>query len=202
MPRFSVMGRLFVAIMALSLGSSSSDAQAPRRLVSVGLGGGGTVPIGDYASDAKTGWHGGGYLQYEPVNNIWGVRGESWYNRAGYTEEFFGATGTTPDDGAYNSTLYVGAAAVLLGKKRDGGITPYLLGGLGAYRLTASLTDSASSIQTSLSVNGFGFSGGAGVRFGRGTGMFIEARYHQYRFTDDGVSTSYAFIPVTLGIRF
>ncbi len=187
---------------ALVFVAGDVEPQAPTRLVSVGLGGGGTVPIGDYSSDAKTGWHGGGYLQYEPTANIWGVRGEAWFNRSAFTEEFLGATGAAPDNGASNSTLYVGAAAVLLGNKRDASVTPYLLGGLGVYRLTATLEDTASSIRTSVSENGFGFNGGAGVRLGRGAGVFIEARYHQYSFSSDGESTTYAFIPVTIGIRF
>ncbi len=123
------------------------------------------------------------------------------YHRSQYTDDFRGAVGADPDDDLTNSILHAGAAAVLLGNKRDKGLTPYLIGGLGLYRLTASVAQ-GTSVQSE-SANGFGFNGGAGVRLGRNSGFYLEARFHQFSITPDGgTSSTYQLIPVTLGVRF
>ncbi len=190
-----------VIVTALANVPAVTEAQAPRRPVSVGLGLGATLPISDFASDTKTGWHGTGFLQYEPERNVWGVRGEVGYHRSGYTDEFLGAVGAEPDDDLSNSILHAGATALLLGNKRDKGLTPYLLGGLGYYRLTVSVAQ-GTAVQSE-SANGFGFSGGAGVRLGRNTGAYLEARFHSFSITPEGGEKStYQMIPVTFGIRF
>lgn len=166
-----------------------------------------TVPLGDFGQDVKTGWNATGLLQYEPDRSIWGVRGEVQYHRSGYTDSFIGAVGAMPGDNLSNGVLYAGASALLLGTKRERGFSPYLIGGLGLYRQTATLSDETST-SISKSENGFGFNGGAGIRFGRSTGMFVEARFHQFSFTTDGgtgvgkVKSTNQFIPVTVGILF
>lgn len=196
---------LFVAPLLVLL-ATAAQAQAPRRSVTVGLGGGGTVPIGDFASDTKTGAHGTAFLQYQPMPGVWAVRGEVSHHRADYTEEFLGAVNAGADDDLSNGVTYLGASAVLAGRKQEGGLTAYLLGGFGAYRLTASQV--VGSTTQSESANGFGFSGGAGLRMGAGSGLFLEVRFHQFSVTPDAepgqtaTKTTYQMIPVTLGFRF
>jgi opacity protein-like surface antigen len=188
--------RFLVAAIALS---TAAGAQSPRK-VQVGLGGGATVPIGVFADDVKSGFHGGAYLQYEPDGNIWGVRAEAQYHRASYTDEFLADVGATPDDDLNNGVLYAGASAILIGRRRDRSVTPYLVGGLGLYRLTVSRSG---TVTTSASENGFGFNGGAGVRFGGAMGLFAEIRFHSFTITPEGAeSSSYQMIPVSLGVRF
>ncbi len=151
------------ASLAAVVMSAAAEAQAPRA-VSVGLGVGATIPLGDFASDTKTGAHGTAYLQYEPERNVWAVRGEFGYHRSDYTDDFLGDVGADPDDNLSNSVSYLGATALLIGRKRDGAVTPYLLGGLGAYRMTATFASGPASI--SESANGVGFNAGAGIRWG------------------------------------
>jgi opacity protein-like surface antigen len=180
-------------------------AQA-RRPVTVGIAVGASVPVSDFADDVKAGAHAMALLQYEPAQGIWGVRGEFSYHRSDYTDEFLLDVGALPDDELHNAVSHLGATALLVGARRDGAMTPYLLGGLGAYRLTVSRTSGSSSL--SESENGFGFNGGAGVRFGRNAGFFIEARYHQFSITPEAgpgeleVKSTYRMIPVTIGVRF
>ncbi|MEO7966857.1 MAG: hypothetical protein ABIT38_23415, partial [Gemmatimonadaceae bacterium] len=105
-----------------------------------------------------------------------------------------------------NGVLYAGASALLMGTKRERGFAPYLIGGLGLYRETATLQDDT-GVSVSRSENGFGFNGGAGIRFGHTTGFFVEARFHQFSFsTDDGaggsVKSTNQLIPLTFGILF
>ncbi|MBK8248632.1 MAG: porin family protein [Gemmatimonadetes bacterium] len=201
------MRRLVLSSLVLfAVAAPPLGAQAPRRAVSVGIAVGATLPIGDFASDTKTGAHGAGFVQYEPDRNVWAVRGEFAYHRSDYTDEFLGAVNADPDDELTNGVTYLGAAAVLLGRKKQGSLTPYLLGGFGGYRLTA--TQTVGSTVQSESANGFGFNAGAGIRLGMNTGFFLEARFHQFSVTPDtdpgqtAEKTTYQMIPVTLGFRF
>ena len=177
-------------------------AQAPRRPVSVGLGGGGTVPIGDFADDVKTGPHILGFLQYQPAIGPWAVRGEVMYSRARYTDNFLDDVGATRGDDLSSGVLFGGASALYTGGRRNGGVSPYVIGGLGLYRLTATLKDD-SGTSVSRSENGFGFNGGAGVRFGGSLGVFVEARFHQFSITPErGPKATSQLIPVSLGFSF
>lgn len=193
-----------VAVLALALLlllPAMAGAQA-RRPVTIGLGGGGTVPIADFANDVKTGWHGSGFLQFAPVLSPWAVRGEVQYHRTNYTDDFLDDVGALPDADLYGGIVYAGASALFRGRSRTGGFSPYLIGGVGLYRLTATLSD-GSGLSLSDSENGFGFNGGAGIEFGRAGGVFVEARFHQFSVTPDlGEKSTSQFIPVTLGIRF
>lgn len=79
---------------------------------------------------------------------------------------------------------------------------PYAIGGLGLYQLTASLTD-GSGVSFSDSETGFGFNGGAGIRFGGAIGIFVESRFHQFSVTPGGgVTSTSRFIPVSVGVTF
>lgn len=191
----------------LILLASGLEAQAPRP-VTVGIAAGATMPLSDFANDTKTGWHGLGLLQYEPAGGIWGVRGEASYHRSDFTDEALGDIGASPDDDVSNSITHVGVAAVLLGSGRDRTVTPYALGGLGYYRVSVSASEGGVSL--SASESGFGFNGGAGLRFGRSVGFFIEARYHQFSITtededDPGggeFKSTFRMIPVSIGVKF
>lgn len=204
----TVAVRLSVGVgCALAFLTSGHPAAAQaRRPVTVGLAVGATVPISDFANDVKIGAHGMATLQYEPDRGIWGVRGEVGYHRSDYTDEFLLDLGATPDDDLTNAITHLGATALLIGNRRDAGVTPYLLGGLGVYRVTVSRSSGSSSL--SESENGFGFNGGAGLRFGRTAGVFVEARFHQFSITpeplpgDPEIKSTFRMIPVSVGVRF
>jgi opacity protein-like surface antigen len=188
--------RLLGVLCLVAALPSTLRAQAARRPVTVGLLAGGTVPLGSFADDVKTGWHAGGYLQYEPDANVWGVRGEVIYFRSDFTDAFLSDNQLGQDDKAYNGTVYAGATALLMGTRRNRGVTPYLMFGLGFYRLSASLE--TSGVTQSTSEDGFGFNGGLGMRFGRTSGVVIEARFHQFKIDP----SNYQMIPVSVGIAF
>lgn len=60
-----------------------------------------------------------------------------------------------------------------------------MIGGLGLYSQTVKFEDT-SGVTQSTTESGFGFSGGAGIRFGRATAFFVEARFHQFSVTPEG----------------
>jgi len=197
--------RAAIALLALSA-LAPADAHAQRRVprvLSVGLGGGGTVPVGDFANDVKTGWNGLLYFQYQPVGQgPWAVRAEAQYSGASYTDDFLSDVGATEDDDLSNSVLYAGVSAVYHLGRPGAAARPYLVGGLGLYQLTARLTD-AGGVSVSDSETGFGFNGGAGMRFGGPVAIFVETRFHQFSITPSGAEKATSqFIPVSIGITF
>jgi opacity protein-like surface antigen len=191
-----------LALTAVAPSQAHAQQRAPRVLT-VGLGGGGTVPVGDFANDVKTGWNGLAYLQYQPVGQgPWAVRAEAQYSGARYTDDFLFDVGATEDDDLSNSVLYAGVSAVYHLGRPGAAARPYLVGGLGLYQLTARLTD-AGGVSVSDSESGFGFNGGAGMRFGGPIAIFVETRFHQFSITPDGGEKSTSqFIPVSIGITF
>jgi hypothetical protein len=191
-----------LALGALVPQAAQGQQRAPRAL-SVGLGGGGTVPMGDFANDVKTGWNGLAWFQYQPVGQgPWAVRAEAQYSGARYTDDFLSDVGATEDDDLSNSVLYAGVSAVYHLGRPDAAARPYLVGGLGLYQLTARLTD-AGGVSVSDSESGFGFNGGAGMRFGGPVAIFVETRFHQFSITPSGGEKSTSqFIPVSIGITF
>lgn len=198
----SCSARRWLAVVAAGLIPSLSAAQAARRPVTVGLGGGATVPVGDFAEDVKTGWNGLAFLQYHPVGGPWAVRAEAGYHRAGYTDDFLTDVGAATGDDLSNAVTQVGVGALYLAGEGGRSTSPYLVGGLGLYRLTASLRG-AGGVSLTDSENGFGFNGGAGVRFGGSTALFVEARFHQFSITsDEGAKSTYRMVPVVLGFTF
>lgn len=192
---------LALALVAVPM-VAGAQQRAPRVL-SVGLGGGGAVPVGDFANDVKTGWNVNGHLQYQPVaEGPWAVRAEVMYMRSDLTDEAISAGGGTTDQTWTNSVLYAGVAAPFFLAGRAGSVRPYVIGGLGLYSQTIKLDDTG-GISSSVTETGFGFNGGAGIRFGGSMGLFVEARFHQFSITPTGgEKTTAQFIPVSLGFTF
>lgn len=190
-------------LAAASAAAAAQDAGRLPRLLSVGVGGGGTVPVGDFAKDVKTGWNGMAFFQYEPLSGApWAVRAEAQYSKAKYTDDLLADVGATEGDDLSNKVLYVGLSAVYHLARPASVARPYLVGGLGLYQQTASLTD-GSGVSVSESETGFGFNGGAGIRFGGNIGVFIETRFHQFSITPTGGEKATAqFIPVSVGVTF
>ena len=92
-------------------------------------------------------------------------------------------------DGSYQ-TLSASANAIF--RMGPGGITPYLIGGVGYYQTKTSVDGAGDAEQSHWGVNG-----GAGIRLGLGSlGVFGEARVHA---TKDGETR---LAPVTVGVRF
>lgn len=200
LPLLAAGALLVLHVLAPSDGHAQQRAP---RVLTVGLGGGGTVPVGDFANDVKTGWNGLAYFQYQPVGQgPWAVRAEAQYSGAKYTDDFLSDVGATEDDDLSNSVLYAGVSAVYNLGRPTSAARPYLIGGLGLYQLTARLTD-AGGVSVSDSESGFGFNGGLGMRFGGPIALFVETRFHQFSVTPSGAEKSTSqFIPVSIGITF
>lgn len=169
---------LMAAGAALVLGAASAQAQS----FTIGVGGGGTLPMGDFNDGAKLGWHGMANVGYGLSSGL-GLRGEFFYGQ----NNLDGVDGKTKLSGGMASLTYDIQSA--------GGIKPYILGGVGYHKVTVDVTGFGSGDDSAIS-----FGGGAGLKFKAGSdaNIFVEARY--INISTEGGST--AFIPVSAGISF
>jgi Outer membrane protein beta-barrel domain len=161
---------------------------AAQAQVSLGVGGGVTIPLGDFGDAAKTGWHGLGSLGYNLPSGL-GVRGDFYYGQ-------HSAKGA-PSGVSAKWKLAGGLGNVLYSFGSPGGIRPYVLGSVGFMNLK--VTASSGGASASASSTKLTFGGGAGLKFGASnTSFFVESRY--LTVNTDGSNAN--FIPVTAGVNF
>jgi len=161
----------------------TANAQVATILkpIQVGVAVGAAVPVSDLGNSFSTGFNVTGTIGINvPLLPI-GFRIDAAYNQ-------FSAKGTS------NVSAKIAGVSGNVVFSIPGGviISPYLIGGVGYYRVSSSATGSVAS-------NNFGFNAGAGVKIPLLVfSTFAEARYN--RVSENGGSTS--FIPVTVGVMF
>lgn len=167
---------LFAAAFAAFMLPAAVEAQMPRFMGGVGL----STPTGDFADDAKVGYHGRLGVQM----------GVPTFPVAGRLEGEYHSFGEG-DEGLKTKVLNGALSAVL---SLDGtGITPYFLVGVGRYRVDADFADEDLDAVTET-----GFHGGFGVNIGAlGLGGFAEFRAVQ--INTDGYKIRY--FPISVGFR-
>lgn len=181
-------------LMSASLAGAQGTEGATRRPLDFGLLGGLSMPMGDFGDVAKMGFHIGGFgaarlSETSPIK----IRAELVYNRFG--AEGFEDVGEVDVDGNYSILSITGNAIYDL--PAEGMVRPYVMGGLGLYRFTASVDadiPGAGDVDSSASETEFGFNIGGGLNFQlSGFATFVEIRYH---------SADADYIPISFGIRF
>ncbi|MEO8349598.1 MAG: outer membrane beta-barrel protein [Acidobacteriota bacterium] len=152
-----------------------------------GLFGGATLPQSDAKDAFDNGWHGGGLLVFNiPVIPV-GLRIDAAYHKL----DSLASAVSTGDAEILAATANVTVGFRLLVLK------PYVVGGVGYYRLDFS----NESFPSAFSGTNYetGWNAGAGVSISlRKIDIFIEARYHSV--STDG--ESFKFVPVSVGIVF
>jgi hypothetical protein len=176
------------AVLMATVGAAPALAQGAKFSV----GGGLTLPLGDFGDAASTGFHGLAAVGFQPANLPVGFQIDGMYQRFGVED--------APDDFDGNTQVIQGTANVVYTFTTAEASTfhPYLIGGVGLYNFKPT-GDDLQALVGDESVTDFGINAGAGFDFQAGNvGLFIEGRFHNV-FTE-GESSN--FIPVTLGIRF
>jgi opacity protein-like surface antigen len=154
-----------------------------------GLGGGITQPQGEAEDILDDGWNAGAVATFNfPAVPI-GIRVDGWYHRLDNNTERTGERGGTD--------IIAGTANAVLGF-RFLVVKPYVLGGVGYYRLdfsTRTIHEGSFFDQE----NETGWNAGAGVSISlRKIDLFVEARYHSVSTEGD----RFEFVPVSLGLVF
>lgn len=162
----------------------SATAHSQQRPISVGLAGGVSLPQGDLANGANTGWHALGAVALSTLMQPLGLRLDIAYNR-------FDADAADGNTSFGSATLN----ATYRLPMTNSPMSPYLISGLGAYRTECSLDVVACDATTK-----FGWNVGLGTKlYLLGFRSFIEARYHG---TSRGDDNDIAYFPLTFGLLF
>lgn len=181
--RSAVLG----AVLMASVGAAPVVAQGAK----FSLGGGLTLPLGDFGDAAGTGFHGLAAVSFQPENFPVGIQVDGMFHRLGVDDDpVFG-------DVDANFQLIQGTANAVyrFQTSPDTKIRPYIIGGVGLYNSKLTGDDVPDDFG---SETDFGINGGAGFDFVAGSvGLFIEGRFHNI-FTED---ESTNFIPITVGVR-
>jgi hypothetical protein len=176
------------AVLMATAGAAPAVAQGAKFSV----GGGLTLPLGDFGDAASTGFHGLAAVGFQPANLPVGFQVDGMYQRFGVQD--------APDDFDGNTQLIQGTANVVYTFTTAEASTfhPYLIGGVGLYNFKPT-GDDLQALVGDESVTDFGINAGAGFDFQAGNvGLFVEGRFHNV-FTE-GESSN--FIPITVGVRF
>jgi hypothetical protein len=177
MRRWSLVVASFVALAPLG----APEAQRP---ISVGVAGGVSVPQGNLRDGANTGWHALGTIALGTLMQPIGLRLDAAYNRFAFSDGVGATAGLDGHQSIGSATLNASYRLPMTNSP----LSPYLIGGVGAYRSDCSLGTASCA-----AVTRFGWNAGLGTRMRvLPFGTFIEARYHRTRRS--------GFVPVTVGV--
>ncbi len=184
---------LLMLAALLTLGAVAHAQGGPPesdRVISIGLGGGVTVPVSDLKESFKNGFNGQGFIRLRMPGLPIQPRLEFTYNRFSLKDVNFKSSGT----GQILSGL-AGIQVHLL----PGPVRPYVLASLGPFKVTSNPDSLGSTSQTK-----FGINGGAGVEIKlKGLSLYVEGRVNNV-YTDSGLvdASSIKLVPVTFGIVY
>jgi hypothetical protein len=179
------------AVLALAtlLGATTARAQGAE----FSLGGGVGIPLGDFDTAAKLGWHGLAAVSFVPNGWPVGIQIDGSYQQFSLDDAQF------PGFSGLKNRLIMGTGNIVFKFKssEESKFRPYLIGGGGVYNSKITGSDDPNDILPGGETK-FGINAGAGFDFkAGGAGLFVEGRFHDI-FTS-GSNTQ--FIPITVGIR-
>jgi opacity protein-like surface antigen len=176
--------------LATAVFAAPAAAQTP---VQFGIGGGVTLPLGDFSDGASLGFHGNALVQFAPAGSPVGVRVDGMYQRLSFKDD-------VGVDGNFQVISGTANAVYTFQTAESSMFHPYLIAGAGAYNVKAAPDGFDSESETKIGVNaGAGFDYNAG-----GAVIFVEGRFHNVFMGDDsGVGPSNLnMIPITVGVKF
>jgi hypothetical protein len=159
-----------------------AEPVAAQRAVTLSLGGGGSVPVGQFRDATGAGWHALASIGVSTLTQPIGLRLDAGAN-------WFPAKAVGSDQLLTSATLNATYRLPMTSSP----LSPYLITGAGAYRLDCTADVSCGDITR------FGWNAGLGSRFAAlGLKGFVESRLHSMN-TDPG---ALRFVPFTLGLTF
>jgi hypothetical protein len=186
MRKLAIVG---ASLFTLLVAPAAQAQEATGTAVEFGVGGGVSVPTGDFDEGTKLGWHGLAAVSITPANVPVGFQVDGSFSRL-----------SDDTDLDLKSQLIYGTGNVVykFQTSEDSRFHPYLIGGGGVYNIDVKGSDT-DLVGSPDSQTKFGINAGAGFDFKAGNaGLFIEGRFHDV-FTE---GSNVQFIPITLGVRF
>jgi hypothetical protein len=178
-----------VALAGALFAAPSVSAQS----TSFSLGGGLSIPTGDYNTIARLGWHAAASVLLAHQSRPFALQIDADYAQFGLDAE----SPTGSFDVNQRFIYGTGNLVYRFQKSPTGRLRPYVIGGIGVYNSKGTGKDAALFGNTSATDFGVNVGTGFDYRVGGAT-LFLEARFHNI-FSDPS-NTQY--VPVTTGLRF
>ena len=191
-------------IAVLSLSSiahaqmSSGEEMGSNRLVSIGIGGGVSVPVSDAKDAFKNGFNGQGFVRFNLHQLPIQPRVDFTFSKFDVKDVHLqtpGASGT--------GQIFAGIANVQFALTHSGPVRPYIVGGIGAYNTKTDISGVPNVSGTSST--DFGINAGVGTLFKLGSMVhgYVEGRIDNV-YSNKGMinADQVQVIPVTFGIVF
>jgi opacity protein-like surface antigen len=183
------MTRRLLTLLVVSALAAAPSALSAQLSTGLSIAGGISLPKGEGSSDTESGFNGALGLNIGAPLLPVGFRLEGAYN--GWNAK----SSSLPAGYSGNANIISGTANATVGLG-----LPYLIGGLGYYRVKSELKGGA--LASTNTQNAMGYNVGAGVRFPLGVmSTFVEARYHKM-MGDKNKGADASYIPITFGIQF
>lgn len=174
-------GRVLL-IAALMMLATSPQTAAAQRPLTIGIGGGVTMPVGPLADGASTGWHALATAALGVPMLPMGLRLDAAHN-------VLDAKAASGESRITSGTLNLTYRLPMVNSP----ISPFLIVGGGAYHLSCS-----GGVPCESATKG-GWNAGAGLRFAAlGLRGIVESRYHRAHVSGPDVQ----FVPVSLLLTF
>jgi opacity protein-like surface antigen len=172
---------------AFALGMLLTAPAARAQGAEFSLGGGLSIPTGDFDDAAKVGWQGMAGVSFVPQEFPVGIQVDGAFSQ--FNDE-------TPADIKDQVIYGTGNIVYRFKSSEETTFRPYLIAGGGVYNLKIKGDDVPTGFDDSQTK--FGINAGAGFDFKAGAaGLFVEARFHDV-FTD---GPNIQFIPINVGVR-
>jgi opacity protein-like surface antigen len=180
-----------IVLGVVSLASVASlNAQTPGGRASFHIGGGLTIPMGDFKDGFKTGWQAMGGVDFGLSGLPFMLRVDGLYGQNNAKDALNTALGTTDAKTKFFGGM-AGAQYVI--GSGPAPVKPYILGEIGAVNTKFSAGGSSAS------KTHFAFAPGLGIQFGLGSlHAFVEGKYLSIHASGGSLN----MIPIIVGIRF
>jgi opacity protein-like surface antigen len=173
--------------------AASAQVGLAHHFVTVGVGGGVSVPVGDAGDAFKNGFNIQGFARLNTPKLPVMPRFDLDFSRFNLDETQIGVPG--------KGQILAGLANLQISVMPLGPVRPYIIAGLGAYNLK---TDTEGATPETISATHFGINGGAGVSLHLGAiNGYVEGRVDNV-YTEKGAISpqQVQLVPVTFGLTF
>jgi len=164
-----------------------------------------TVPVGAYHATAsgqgfKTAWQGLALIALKPPGLPVGLRVDAIYSANSANDRLKTDLTTALGQPTDEKTKLLGASLdVTYQSSSPARVKPYVIGGIGLYHTTISVSTSDSTTDDSATKPAWNLGGGVVCGLG-GVVLFVEARYVNVAAVSGFPKTT--FLPITAGVRF
>ena len=187
-----------VSLASLAHAQMNDAAMGSNRLVSIGIGGGVSVPVSDAKDAFKNGYNGQGFVRFNLHQLPIQPRVDFTFSKFDIKDVHLQTPGSSG-----TGQIFAAIANVQFALTHSGPVRPYIVGGIGAYNTKTDINGVPNVSGTSST--DFGINAGVGTVFKLGSMLsgYVEGRIDNVYSNKGMISADQVqVVPVTFGIVF